>query len=111
MQPEALKLLVDVHQALGDIGSFTVGMSLAEFQADAKCRAAVERKFEILGEACCRIRDRFPDIFAAIPDGPQIIGFRNRIIHGYDDVDEGIVWDVVSRKLPSLAQQIERLLR
>ena len=76
----------------------------------AMCRAAVERKFEVIGEACMRLRDRFPKPFSHIASGPQIIGFRNRLIHGYDNVDDAIVWDIVTRKLPSLATEVEALI-
>ena len=110
MQPEVLKLLVDIQNALEEIGTFTDGMDYAIYRIDAKCRAAVERKFEIIGEACTRLRDRFPEPFYKIASGSQIIGFRNRLIHGYDNVDDAIVWDVVSRKLPHLAKQVEPLM-
>lgn len=110
MPPEAIKLLVDIRKALSDIKDFTVGMDFALYQLDAKCRAAVERKFEIIGEACTRLRDRFPEIFPLVPSGSQIIGLRNRIIHGYDNVDDAIVWDIVTRKLPLLATEVEALI-
>jgi uncharacterized protein with HEPN domain len=111
MQPEALKLLVDIRQALEDIRDFTSGMDFENYRMDAKCRAAVERKFEVIGAACTRVRDRFPGIFETIETGPQIIGFRNRLIHGYDNVDDAIVWDVVTHKLPELEKQILDLMR
>ena len=110
MQPEVHKLLVDIQLALEDIRNFTSGIDYADYQQDAKCRAAVERKFEVIGEACGRVRDRFPGIFEKIAAGPQIIGFRNRLIHGYDNVDDAIVWDIVTRKLPTLSLQVEKLM-
>ncbi len=111
MRPEALKLLVDIHGALSDIKDFVCGMDLAQYRHDTKCRAAVERKFEVIGEACARLRDRFPDHFEKLDAGPQIIGFRNRLIHGYDNVDDAIVWDVVTRKLPELEKQVLDLMK
>ena len=110
MPPEALKLLVDIQRALSDIMEFTAGMDFVMYQLDAKCRAAVERKFEVIGEACTRLRDRFPEIFPLVLSGSQIIGFRNRLIHGYDNVDDAIVWDILSSKLPSLATEVEALI-
>ena len=110
MPPEALKLLVDVQKALAEITDFTAGMDFASYQLDAMCRAAVERKFEIIGEACMRLRDRFLEPFSHIPSGPQIIGFRNRLIHGYDNVDDAIVWDIVTSKLPLLTVEVEALI-
>jgi uncharacterized protein with HEPN domain len=110
MRPEALKLLVDIRDACVDIREFTRGMDLSQYRRDAKSRAAVERKFEVIGEACGRLRDRFPDLSAKLDAGPQIIGFRNRLIHGYDNVDDAIVWDVVTRKLPRLESQVLDLM-
>lgn len=110
MPPEALKLLVDVRQAATDIEAFVSGLDYAGYRADAKSRAAVERKFEIIGEACTRIRDRFPELFEQIPAGSGIIGFRNRLIHGYDNVDDAIVWDVVVGKIPLLKREVDRLI-
>lgn len=111
MRPESLKLLVDIRDASSDIREFVHGMDLPRYRHDTKCRAAVERKFEVIGEACARLRDRFPDHFEKLDAGPQIIGFRNRLIHGYDNVDDAIVWDVVIRKLPALEQQVLDLIK
>jgi uncharacterized protein with HEPN domain len=106
MRAEAKKLLDDILSAAADIQEFTRGFDLAAYRQDARTRAAVERKFEIVGEACARLRDRCPDVFENIASGPQIIGFRNRLIHGYDGVDDGIVWDVIHQKLPGLIAEI-----
>jgi uncharacterized protein with HEPN domain len=111
MPPEVLKLLVDIQSSLGEIRDFTAGMDYGAYRLDAKCRAAVERKFEIIGEACTRLRDRFPESYSKIDSGPQIVGFRNRLIHGYDNVDDAIVWDIVTRKLPELTVQVEALMK
>ena len=111
MQPEVRKLLVDIRDAAADIKAFTVGMNLSHYRLDAKCRAAVERKFEVIGEACTRLRDRFPEPFGKLLHGPQIIGFRNRLIHGYDNVDDSIVWDAVTQKLPALENEVLSLMQ
>jgi uncharacterized protein with HEPN domain len=105
-----LKLLVDIRDAVSDIRSFTADMDLSEYRLDAMCRAAVERKFEIIGEACTRLRDQFAEPFEKLSHGPQIIGFSNRLIHGYDNVDDSIVWDAVTQKLPALEKEILRLM-
>jgi len=109
MPPETRKLLIDIQDAAAEILQFTLGMDLSAYRKDAKCRAAVERKFEIMGEACTRIRDRDPDAFAKLPYGPQVIGLRNRVIHGYDSVDDSILWDVVSTHLNDFVAQVEAL--
>lgn len=109
MQTEAEKLINDIREAAADIRDFTNGFDLAAYRSDARTRAAVERKFEIVGEACGRLRDRCPEAFSNISAAPQIIGFRNRLIHGYDGVDDGLVWDVIQQKLPGLIAEIEAL--
>lgn len=81
-------------------------MTFADYLGDEKTQAAVERKFEIVGEACVRLRDRVPEVFAQIPSAWQIVGFRNRLIHGYDHLDEAIVWDVINRKIPELLRDL-----
>ena len=70
MPPEGLKLLVDIQQSLTAIQEFTIGMDFGSYRNDGKTRAAVERKFEIIGEACGRLRDRCPGLFAEIGAGP-----------------------------------------
>jgi uncharacterized protein with HEPN domain len=45
-----------------------------------------------------------------MPDARQMISFRNRLIHGYDSVDDAIVWDILVRKLPALGRQVDDLL-
>jgi uncharacterized protein with HEPN domain len=110
MLPESSKLLLDIRLALEDIKSFTETLDLAAYKADTKCRAAVERKFEVAGEACVRLRERFPAIYERLHDAPRLVGFRNRIIHGYDDVDDAIVWDVATAKIQPLLDQISALM-
>jgi uncharacterized protein with HEPN domain len=58
-----------------------------------------------------RLRDLHPGVFDQLPDGRDVIGFRNRLIHGYDTVDSDIVWDVIRRRLPGLEMGAQRLLR
>jgi len=110
MQDEALKLLMDIRDALNDIEVFTFGLNLEGYASDPLRRAAVERKFEIIGEACNRLSLRDEEIFEKITHAPQIIGFRNRLIHGYDAVDHSIVWDVVKNKLPFLRAEVDGLI-
>ena len=110
MPPDVLKLIVDIQNGLSDIRDFTASMDFAAYQRNVMCRAAVERKFEVVGEACVHMRDHFPTKFTLVPSGPQIIGFRNRLIHGYDNVDDAIVWDIITRKLPILATEVAALI-
>jgi uncharacterized protein with HEPN domain len=84
--------------------------SLADYDADAMLRSAVERQFEITGEAVKRVAKLDPAIFAGIPETSRIIAFRNILIHGYDVVDNQVVWDVIKYKLPQLSDHVITLL-
>lgn len=110
MTTEAKKWLFDVREACVAIESFVAGKTLADYRGSELLRAATERKFEIVGEAMGKLREQAPEVFAKINEGHAIIGFRNRLIHGYDSVDDVIVWDVIQRKLPKLHSEVERLL-
>ena len=71
--------------------------------------AALERFIGVIGEAASKIS---PATRESAPDIPwhQMIGMRNRLVHGYASVDHDIVWDVVSGDLPALISSVERLL-
>ena len=96
------KLYYDILRAGDEIQAFTQNLSLEEYTLDLKSKAAVERKFEIIGEALRRLRDEWPEDFEKIPMGHEIIGMRNRLIHGYDDVDDQIIWETIEIHLPRL---------
>ncbi len=98
------KLLLDVREAGLSILQHIGGKTLAEF-----LRWAVEREFEIIGEPLSRL-DRIDGTTAArISELRSIVDFRNRIIHGYDTVDDVVVWGVVEKHLPILLQEISDL--
>lgn len=67
-------------------------------------RSAVERQFEILGEAFSCLDNIDDSLRSTHPDVGKIIGMRNRIIHGYDSVDDAIIWDAVTIHVPSLLE-------
>ncbi len=110
MELEAKKCLYDVQKACREIEAFTAELTFEEFRANAMVRAAVERKFEIVGEALNRLARTNSDILEQIHEHPRIIGFRNVIAHGYDVVDVEIVWEVVRGFLPRLRDDVDRLL-
>ena len=73
-------------------------------------RSAVERQFEIMGEALNQLSKTAPELAAQIPDLPRIVAFRNVLIHGYAVVDNAIVWRAVQEHLPDLLAVLDRLL-
>ena len=104
------KLLADILGAAEAIRSFVAGRSRNQYGADLLLRSAVERQLEILGEAVRRLDALAPEIAARISDHRRIFGLRNIIAHGYDGLDDDIVWQVVSEKVPVLLQEARTLL-
>ncbi len=111
MRTESKKLLSDVLTAARAIQEFNAGKSPADYQSNLMQRAATEREFEIIGEAMTRLRDTDAPILSQISEANLIIAFRNRLIHGYDTVDDEIVWEVIQHKLPTLIAEVESLLK
>ena len=106
----AAKYLWDARRAAERIARFTAGRSFDDYLADEMLRAAVERQFEVIGEAFTGLRRADPALASAIPDLPRIVAFRNILIHGYATVDDRLVWGVVERDLAGLQGAIARLL-
>lgn len=99
----------DMVQAVRYIQSFTENLSFEEYLNDIRTVSAVERQFEILGEAARRISEEFRQAHTEI-DWQRIVGLRNIVIHRYDEVDQDILWTIIHSELPPLLTQIEPLL-
>ena len=110
MQPKAPKWLDDIRRSGEFILEATGGRSGADYQSDALLRAAVERHFEIIGEAMGRLARGDPKTAELIADHKRIVAFRNLLIHGYDVVDHAEVWNIVTRHLPRLLERVRSLL-
>lgn len=110
MNQRTSKHLYEIAEASKAIMSFTKGLDLDKYSADDRTRSAVERKFEIIGEALRRIRDDDAETFGQIESGNQINGMRNRLIHGYDAVDDEIVLETIANDLPKLSHCATHLL-
>ena len=111
MRLESLKLLEDIHQAAELIRQFAANRSLRDYAGDPMLQSAIERQFGIIGEALNRLAKSDPATAKRIEDYEQIIAFRNVLVHGYDIVDDHVVWEVVQDKLPTLHDQVRALLR
>lgn len=107
---EAAKYLWDAQRAAERVARFAAGRSFDDYLADEMLRAAVERQFEIIGEAFAGLRRVDPALAAGIPDLPRIIAFRNVLSHAYATVDARLVWGVVENDLPRLQTAITQLL-
>jgi uncharacterized protein with HEPN domain len=110
MHARSPKLLEDIRDAAAFIGEVMQDRTLAQYSADRLLRQAVERNFEIIGEAVKRLAQIDPSCAESIGQYPQIIAFRNILIHGYDLVDHALVWSTVQTQLPALLRDVQALL-
>lgn len=110
MKLESRKYLDDIRRAARLLTEFTGGKTLTDYLSDAMLRAAVERQFEIIGEAMSRLAQQDNAVAAEISGFQRVIAFRNVLIHQYTDVDDRLVWDVAEKNLPTLVREVEDLL-
>ncbi len=110
MAHKAEKLLADILAAAAAIEKFTDGHTRQSYSRDLMLRSAVERQLEILGEAVRLLQALDATLVSHISEHRRIIAFRNMIAHGYDGLDDDIVWQVISEKLPVLAGEAKALM-
>lgn len=103
-------LLADIDRAGAEIGRFTRDIDSDTYVEDAMVQAAVERKFEVIGEALNRLHQDHPELAARIPGLRKVVDFRNLLAHGYDRVVTELVWDYAKNSLPELRRSIQDLL-
>jgi len=101
------KLLLDVVISCEEIMSFHQGVTFEAYLQDRKLQLATERQFEIIGEALSRLsRVDNEGLERNIPDYRNIISFRNLIAHGYDIIDQAVLWDFAINKVPELLKRV-----
>jgi uncharacterized protein with HEPN domain len=102
--------LIDIIEAINDIDTFIGEKRLFEqFVNNNLISSAVERKFEIIGEAMNCIKRDAPEL--VIENQKAIINFRNRVIHAYDSIDKEVIWAIIINHLPKLRTEVERMLQ
>ena len=109
MRDEVKVWLEDITKAVSEIKFFLIDIAdYQQYQQDLKTKRAVERNVEIIGEAMTRILKAIPTV--QISHSRNIVDTRNRIIHGYDDVSDAIIWLITQKYLPLLEQEVNELL-
>lgn len=103
-------LLEDIRDSLKNIEDFTIGMTVELYRSDLKTQHAVERNFEIIGEAVARLPTAYKDLHPHI-EWRIMKDFRNFMVHEYFGIDHQIVWDTILYKLPDLFVKIVLLLK
>ena len=105
--------LVHMQVAASDACSFVEGLDQTDFHDDKRTQSAVVMSLIVIGEAASKVMDQFPE-FATSHDEiswRSMRGMRNRIAHGYFDINLEVVWETVQTALPSLLLQLPALIK
>lgn len=103
--------LEHIQQAAADACSFIDGLSKEDFLADKRTQSAVVMSLVVIGEAATKVMDRYPDFADRHPGVPwrSMRGMRNRIAHGYFEINLDVVWDTVRTALPDLLERLRTI--
>ena len=100
------KYLFDIQLSMSLIDDFLKEIdTFNDYQNDLKTQSAVERQLAIIGEAVNKLKQENSSY--TLPHAKQIIDFRNRLVHSYDNIDNSIVWVILKNHLPALKKEIE----
>lgn len=109
MKREVKKYLYDIRTSIESIDSYLgESRNFFEYQNNKLLRRGIEREIEIIGEAMSRALKLDADL--QIENARQIVDTRNWVIHGYDKVDDVIIWGIISNHLPKLKIEINNYL-
>jgi uncharacterized protein with HEPN domain len=110
MKREIKKYLFDINTSIDSIFEYLGGeRNFFEYQKNKLLRRGIERELEIIGEATNRILKIDPEF--KLTNARQIVDTRNWVIHGYDKVDDIVIWGIISNHLPNLKKEIEEYLK
>jgi len=110
MKETTKKYLIDIINSAIEIDDYTKALSFDDYLKSKITQRAVERSFEIIGEALNKVKFQDQEVVCQISEHQRIIGFRNVLIHGYSEVDERVVWDAVTKHLPKLIAEVKNLI-
>jgi uncharacterized protein with HEPN domain len=110
MEIEVRKYLYDIQQACRLILDFTQGQTFTAYQSNPMMKSAVERQFITVGKVLNKAVQKAPSLTEQVSDVRKIIDFRNILTHGYTNVSDAVVWDILATNLPKLVQEVDSLL-
>ena len=110
MRPESKGALGDALRAAQDIRRYLDGVEFYDYECDEILQAAVERKFEIAGEALNRVRRTDPNAFLLVQEHEGVIDLRNVIAHRYNVIDHSRIWHFIQSAVPEFIAKLEYAL-
>ncbi len=110
MDERILKWLYDIQGAIIEIENYfdEFPKDFNRYKTNILLKRAIERDLEIIGEAINRILKRDPEF--PIKNAKRIIGLRNQIIHAYDNISDENIWAIISKHLPLLKNEINKMI-
>ncbi len=111
MQRDLRLYLWEIREAGDRIATFIRDQSFDDYLSNVLLRSAVERQAGIIGEAIAQLTKLDPTLVARLPDASKIVGFRNRLIHGYMDINDRLVWSIANEHVPQLRAAVDALLQ
>lgn len=109
MDNEIKKYLFDIQESISSIEEYLGDKrDFSIYSSNKMLKRAIEREFEIIGEAMNRLNKINPEI--QIKSKKKIISMRNHVIHGYDKIDDGVIWGAIVRHLPILKEEVKAIL-
>jgi len=110
MNRETNKLLFDIHNAILKIEQYLTGSKKFEdYQNNPMLQQAVERNIEIIGEAVNSLLKI--DLNLPLSNARKIVNTRNKLIHGYDDIENSEIWAIIIKHIPILKEEVEKLIK
>ncbi len=104
--------LVFIHHMLDharEAREMTTNRSRGDLDSDRMLNLALVRLMEVVGEASRRVQDGFRSLHPHVP-WRETTDFRNRLIHGYDQINFDVLWDIIQEDLPPLIEQLETII-
>lgn len=112
MDERILKWLYDIKIAIEEIDGYFLKepKDFFSYRQNLMLKRAVERDFEIIGEAMNRILTRDSSFLLKITNAKSIVGLRNQVIHAYDSISDENIWSILTNHLPKLKKEIDELI-
>jgi uncharacterized protein with HEPN domain len=107
--PDDRQRLGHMREAAQKALHFSQGKNRADFDQDELLRLALVRLLEIVGEAASRVSPETRNMCPGIP-WPKIVGMRNRLVHGYDQIDLEVLWQTLVQDLQPLVAELQKIL-
>ena len=101
--------ILHMIDATESVEQFAAGRKRGDLDTDKMLLFAILRAIEVIGEAASKVTSETQDASPGVP-WASIVGMRNRLIHGYFDIDSDVVWKTVTDEVPVLRRSLQALL-